>query len=178
MARVLFSALGFCIGLIPDRVKKIYLTSVVNYGVNGMGYTIGSLSKVTGVHIETIRYYQRRGLIGEPTRPPGGIRRYDEAHARRLRFIKHAQALGFSLDEVAELLALEDGQHCREAARLGADKLASVRARITRLRQVELALASLVKQCGSHRGQVRCPLIASLELGSDLPIQGMGEDAS
>lgn len=134
-----------------------------------MAYTIGSLSKVTGVHIETIRYYQRRGLIGEPTRPPGGIRRYDEAHARRLRFIKHAQALGFSLDEVAELLALEDGQHCREAARRGAEKLAAVRARIVRLSQVEQALSGLVQQCESHRGRVRCPLIASLELGTDVP---------
>jgi len=137
-----------------------------------MAHTIGSLSKATGVHVETIRYYQRRGLVGEPSRPQGGIRRYDEAHARRLRFIKHAQALGFSLDEVAELLALNDGQHCREAARLGADKLAAVRSRIDCLRQVEQALAVLVEQCASDQGQVHCPLIASLEQGGDMQAEG------
>ncbi|MGH8226993.1 MAG: MerR family transcriptional regulator, partial [Steroidobacteraceae bacterium] len=82
-------------------------------------YTIGALARQAAVHVETIRYYQRRGLVGEPDRPPGGIRRYTQNHARRLRFIKQAQALGFSLDEVVGLLALEDGKHCREAERLG-----------------------------------------------------------
>jgi len=127
-----------------------------------MIFTIGTLAKATDVHVETIRYYQRRGLIAEPLKPPGGIRRYDEAHARRLRFIKHAQTLGFSLDEVADLLALEDGRHCRDAERIGTRKLAMVRERITRLRRVERALAALVEQCHSNRGKVHCPLIAAL----------------
>lgn len=82
-------------------------------------YTIGSLAQHTGVHLETIRYYQRRGLVDEPERPLGGIRRYTAHHARRLRFIRHAQDLGFSLDEVGDLLKLEDGAHCREARTLG-----------------------------------------------------------
>lgn len=128
-----------------------------------MSYTIGTLAKVTEVHIETIRYYQRRGLIAEPAKPLGGIRRYEESHARRLRFIKHAQTLGFSLDEVTELLALEDGRHCREAEQLGANKLAMVRERIAQLRQVEQALEALVDQCHCNTGQVHCPLIAALE---------------
>lgn len=128
-----------------------------------MTYTIGSLAKAADIHVETIRYYQRRGLIAEPLKPAGGIRRYDEAHARRLRFIKHAQALGFSLDEVADLLALEDGRHCREAARIGANKLEMVRERLAQLRRVEKALAALVAQCRCNTGRVRCPLIASLE---------------
>ncbi len=128
-----------------------------------MTYTIGSLAKATEVHIETIRYYQRRGLVAEPIKPLGGIRRYGEAHARRLRFIKHAQTLGFSLDEVADLLALEDGRHCREAERLGANKLAMVRERIAQLRRVEQALTAMVDQCHCNTGQVHCPLIASLE---------------
>lgn len=128
-----------------------------------MSYTIGSLAKATEVHIETIRYYQRRGLVAEPAKPLGGIRRYDEAHARRLRFIKHAQTLGFSLDEVTDLLALEDGRHCRDAERLGENKLAMVRERITQLRRVEQALAALVDQCHCNTGRVHCPLIASLE---------------
>ncbi len=128
-----------------------------------MTYTIGSLAKAAVVHVETIRYYQRRGLVAEPSRPLGGIRRYDDSHARRLRFVKHAQTLGFSLDEVADLLALEDGRHCREAERLGANKLAMVRERIAKLRRVEKALTTLVEQCHRHRGKVHCPLIVALE---------------
>lgn len=128
-----------------------------------MTLTIGALAKTTDVHVETIRYYQRRGLIAEPLKPLGGIRRYDEAYARRLRFIKHAQALGFSLDEVADLLALEDGRHCREAERIGTRKLAMVRARIVQLHRVEQALAALVQQCHCNRGKVHCPLIVALE---------------
>lgn len=128
-----------------------------------MTFTIGGLSKATHVHVETIRYYQRCGLVAEPPKPAGGIRRYDETHARRLRFIKHAQTMGFSLDEVADLLALEDGRHCREAERIGNNKLAMVRERIVQLRRVERALAALVEQCRCNRGKVRCPLVASLE---------------
>jgi MerR family transcriptional regulator, mercuric resistance operon regulatory protein len=126
-------------------------------------YTIGTLAKQAGVHVETIRYYQRRGLVGEPDRPLGGVRRYTQAHARRLQFIKHAQTLGFSLEEVTDLLALEDGAHCREAEQLGAKKLATVRERMAQLRKVEKALATLVAQCHCNTGKVRCPLIAALE---------------
>lgn len=128
-----------------------------------MSYTIGALAKATEVHVETIRYYQRRGLVPEPAKPLGGIRRYEEIHARRLLFIKHAQTLGFSLDEVADLLALDDGRHCREAEQLGAKKLATVRERIAQLQRVERALAALVDQCHCNQGEVQCPLIASLE---------------
>lgn len=78
-------------------------------------YTIGAVAKQAGVNVETVRYYQRRGLVGEPLRTLGGIRRYSQAHVRRLRFIRQGQALGFSLEEVKDLLALEDGKHCSEA---------------------------------------------------------------
>ena len=125
--------------------------------------TIGRLARQAGVNVETVRYYQRRGLLEEPRRPAGGIRRYSEAHARRLRFIKQAQGLGFSLEEVKDLLALEDGRHCREAERLGSLKLVAVRERLAQLRQVERALASLVEQCRCNTGKVSCPLIAALE---------------
>lgn len=126
-------------------------------------YTIGTLARHAGVNVETIRYYQRRGLVGEPDRPLGGIRRYTQAHARRLRFIREAQTLGFSLEEVADLLALEDGRHCRDAERLGSRKLATVRERMAQLRRVEKVLAALVDQCHCNTGKVRCPLIAALE---------------
>jgi len=125
--------------------------------------TIGRLAMQAGVNVETVRYYQRRGLLEAPRRPPGGIRRYSEAHARRLRFIRRAQGIGFSLEEVKELLALEDGRHCREAERLGLLKLAAVRERLAQLRQVERALARLVEQCHCNTGEVSCPLIAALE---------------
>jgi len=128
-----------------------------------MAFMIGALARAADVHVETIRYYQRRGLLEEPVRPQGGIRRYTEAHARRLRFIKHAQALGFSLDQVADLLALEDGRHCREAERLGSRKLTTVRERIRQLHRIERALAELVAGCHGNRDKARCPLINALE---------------
>lgn len=128
-----------------------------------MTCTIGRLAKATNIHVETIRYYQRRGLVGEPSKPPGSIRRYGEADADRLRFIKQAQTLGFSLNEVSDLLALEDGRHCREAERLGTEKLAVVRERIAQLLSVEKALTTMVGQCRSNTGKVHCPLIGSLK---------------
>lgn len=76
--------------------------------------TIGTLAKMAGMHVETIRYYQRRGLMAVPEKPYGGIRRYNENALARLHFIRSAQWLGFSLDETSELLKLEDGTHCDE----------------------------------------------------------------
>ena len=143
-----------------------YLKTVLDSGVNMLGtYPIGALAKAADIHVETVRYYQRRGLLAAPSRPPGGIRRYGEAHVRRLRFIRQAQALGFSLDEVRDLLALEDGQHCGEAERLASLKLSTVRERMRQLRRVERALAALVAQCRCNTGKLRCPLIAALESG-------------
>lgn len=135
-------------------------------------YTIGTLAKQAGVNVETIRYYQRRGLVPKPDRPLGGIRRYAPTHVRRLRFIKHAQTLGFSLEEVTDLLALEDGTHCREAEQLGSRKLAIVRERMAQLRRVEIALTALVDQCHSNAGKVHCPLIAAME---ETGARGAGE---
>lgn len=125
--------------------------------------TIGTLAKQAEINVETVRYYQKRGLIDEPRRPPGGVRRYTQLHVRRLRFIRQAQTLGFSLDEVIELLSLEDGEHCRQAEQIGARKLSIVRERIAQLRQVENVLAALVDQCHCNAGNVRCPLIDALE---------------
>lgn len=127
--------------------------------------TIGAFAKAAGVNVETIRFYQRKGLLPEPDRPIGGIRRYGAADVDRLRFVKAAQRLGFNLDEVAQLLQLEDGTHCHEAADLAAARLADVRVRLTDLQRMELALSELVKACGTHHGKVSCPLIASLHRG-------------
>jgi len=124
--------------------------------------TIGAFSAAAGVNVETVRYYQRKGLLAEPDKPSGGIRRYGEADVARVKFIKAAQRLGFSLDEIAGLLALDDGAHCREARVLGQRKLEDVRAKMADLRCIESVLAGLVKDCTSACGRVSCPLIAAL----------------
>ena len=82
------------------------------------GATIGALAETAGVNVETIRFYQRKGLMPEPEKPYGSIRRYGAAELARVRFIKSAQRLGFSLEEVGELLKLEDGARCSEARQL------------------------------------------------------------
>lgn len=125
--------------------------------------TIGELARSAGVHVETIRFYQRRGLLAEPDRPPGGIRRYGEVDAARIRFIKSAQALGFSLDEVMTLLTLEDGTRCSEASKIAQQKLSEVRSKLADLRHMEKTLSKLVGECEKGRGQVCCPLISSLQ---------------
>jgi MerR family mercuric resistance operon transcriptional regulator len=124
--------------------------------------TIGAFARQAGVSVETIRFYQRKRLLSEPKRPLGGIRRYGETDVSRLHFIKAAQRLGFRLDEIAQLLTLEDGIHCSEAAEFAARHLADVRARLKDLRRMEAVLSRLVAQCGSERGTMACPLIASL----------------
>ncbi|SFR66427.1 MerR family transcriptional regulator, mercuric resistance operon regulatory protein [Marinobacter daqiaonensis] len=133
--------------------------------VNANSLTIGGLAKATNVHIETIRYYQRRGLLREPQRPPGGVRRYGSADIARLTFVKTAQQLGFSLDDISDLLRLEDGTHCQEASALAEHKLRDVREKIDRLEKIEKVLGEMVKRCHAHQGDISCPLIASLHEG-------------
>lgn len=125
--------------------------------------TIGAFARAAGVNVETIRFYQRKGLLAEPQRPLGGVRKYGANDVDRVRFIKSAQSLGFSLQEVAQLLALEDGTHCREAASMAVLRLADVRAKLDDLSRIESVLTTLLKQCRSTRGSVSCPLIASLQ---------------
>ncbi|WP_022947069.1 Hg(II)-responsive transcriptional regulator [Methylohalobius crimeensis] len=128
--------------------------------------TIGALAQVAGVNVETIRFYQRKGLMPVPARPCGGIRRYSEADAARLGFVKSAQRLGFSLDEVAELLSLEDGEHCDEIRRLAERKLADVRGKLTDLKRMEQTLADLAHACRTRQKNVSCPLTTSLRIGA------------
>lgn len=127
------------------------------------GIKIGVLADAAGVNVETIRFYQRKGLLPEPERPYGSVRRYGAAELARVRFIKSAQRLGFSLEEVAELLKLEDGTRCVEARHLAERKLADVRQRLIDLQRIESVLSALVAKCSAVRGRVNCPLIASLQ---------------
>lgn len=124
---------------------------------------IGAFANAAGVSVETIRFYQRKGLLPEPDRPIGSIRRYGEADVTRVRFVKSAQRLGFSLEEVLDLLRLEDGAHCIEAREKAENKLADVRAKLVDLQRVEGALAVLVGRCGAATGSVLCPLIEALQ---------------
>ncbi|MFN4349969.1 MAG: Hg(II)-responsive transcriptional regulator [Hylemonella sp.] len=126
-------------------------------------FTIGSLADAAGVNVETIRFYQRRGLLSEPERPMGSIRRYADADLARVRFIKAGQRLGFSLDEIAELLKLEDGSHCSAARAQAELKLRDVRIKLADLQRIEHALQGLIERCDSVRGKIRCPLIAALQ---------------
>jgi MerR family mercuric resistance operon transcriptional regulator len=109
--------------------------------------TIGVFAKAAGVNVETIRFYQRKGLLPEPDKPYGSIRRYGEADVTRVRFVKSAQRLGFSLDEIAELLRLEDGTHCEEASSLAEHKLKDVREKMADLARMEAVLSELVCAC-------------------------------
>lgn len=126
-------------------------------------FTIGALADTAGVNVETIRFYQRKGLMSEPERPYGSIRRYTGVDLNRVRFIKASQRLGFSLDEVGELLKLEDGTQCNEVRYHAERKLRDVREKLVDLHRIESALSQLVDRCGSARGSVKCPLISSLQ---------------
>ena len=124
--------------------------------------TIGRLAAAAGVNVETIRFYQRVGLIRIPARPLRGVRRYAEGDAARLRFIRRSQELGFALAEIRQLLALEDGRSCAAARALAARKLGLVETKLADLARMRNALTDLVARCERRRGQVACPIIATL----------------
>ena len=128
--------------------------------------TIGRLAKAAGVNVETIRYYQRRGLVDEPAKPLGGHRRYAPSAAWRVRFIKRAQQLGFTLEEVAGLLRLEDGQNCRETRLLAERKLVLIEARIADLTRMRRILRGLIAECAAGQRPRACPIIATLSANS------------
>jgi len=126
--------------------------------------TIGKLAAAGGVGVETVRYYQRRGLLAEPARDAayGGVRRYGNQEVRRLRFIRAAQAAGFTLDQIAELLDLDardDRARVRELAR---GRIAALDARIAELTAARDSLAKLAHECGKG-GAGPCPIIAAFE---------------
>lgn len=132
---------------------------------SAMTFTIGTLANEAGVHVETIRFYQLKGLMTAPPKPYGSARRYQDADVARIRFIKAAKGIGFNLTEISELLRLDDGTHCREAAEMAIQKLVDVRERLKQRRRMERALSQLVTACHSQRGRVSCPLIQALKPG-------------
>ena len=124
--------------------------------------TIGRLAQAADVNVETIRYYQRRGLLNEPIKPLGGQRRYSSADATRVRFIKRAQQLGFTLEEVKDLLLLEDGQSCKETRLLAEHKLAIIEVRIADLARMRRLLKRMIAECAEGKRPRSCPIITTL----------------
>ena len=123
--------------------------------------TIGRLAKTAAVNIETIRYYERRGIIEQPPTPAQGFRTYPQETLERILFIKRSQELGFTLDEIANLLSLGDA-HCLEVQEMAEGKLASVRDKIADLRRLETVLDNLVTQCRTNPDQSHCPIVEAL----------------
>jgi MerR family mercuric resistance operon transcriptional regulator len=121
--------------------------------------TIGTLAAAAGIGVEAVRFYQRKGLVAEPPRA-GGIRRYDQADVDRIRFIKRAQSAGFTLAEIAELIALDAGRDRVRARELATSRIAAIDARIAELTGAREALARLARECGAGRDGP-CPIIAS-----------------
>lgn len=124
--------------------------------------SVGVLAAEADVGVETIRFYQRRGLVPLPPRPSRGPRKYSREAIGRIRFIKAAQGWGFSLHEVAELLRLHDGTGCDDARSIAEARLEVVARRLRELRRVQAALRRAIAACRTRRGRVSCPLIASL----------------
>lgn len=136
--------------------------------MNSAKITIGKAAAAAGVNVETIRFYQRRGLLAEPPKVLGGFRYYDDATIARVRFVKRAQALGFSLEEVLDLLALEQSVACRETHDAAVRKLQLVEERINDLNLIRLTLKNLVQQCEAGPAAFSCPIIESFTGNTDV----------
>jgi len=126
------------------------------------GLTIGKLAEAAGVNIETVRYYQRVGLLDEPAKPSDGYRRYTRQQAQRLRFIKRAPRLGFTLSEVGSLLNLEAACLCMDTRQLAVQKRALIEQRMAELAAMHEALTGLIRQCDTREGGDACPIIEAL----------------
>ncbi len=123
--------------------------------------TIGKLAEQASVSVETIRYYQRMQLLNEPVKPAQGYRVYPESDIARLRFIKRAQQLGFTLKEIRELMTLGDG-HCHEVQGLAKNKLVLIEARLVDLENMRSALTELVDRCKLNPENAHCAIINTL----------------
>ena len=128
--------------------------------MNSIG--IGTLAKRAGVRIDTVRYYERSGLLAPKTRLASGYRRYGSLELSRLRFIRRAQALGFTLKEVRELLALSKRRDVARVKRAAQEKLLDVEERLADLKRVREGLLSLIATCPGHGPAEDCPILKAL----------------
>lgn len=125
------------------------------------GLTIGRLAREAGVHVETVRYYQRIGLITEPSRPLAGFRCYAPETVARVHFIKRAQRLGFSLKDIADLLELGDGR-CPDVRERAEEKRAQIDVQIRDLQALRGTLDTLIRACRAGKDASRCPIVQTL----------------
>lgn len=131
-----------------------------------MKLTIGKLAKQAEVTVETIRYYQRIGMLDEPGKPGSGFRHYPAHAITRIRFIKRAQQAGFTLKEIAQLLSLDD-DHCADVRKIAEQKCQQIDAQIKDLMALRNVLDALVKRCQSDSSAEHCSLIDALSNNSD-----------
>ena len=129
--------------------------------------TIGKLAKQAHMTVETLRYYEHRGLITPQQRTPAGYRLYQPNALHRLRFIRRAQALGFTLDEIADLLSLSDkpAESAGEVKKIAQSKISDIESRLRDLERMKIALSDLEKRCTGHSiSTAECPILAALNL--------------
>jgi MerR family copper efflux transcriptional regulator len=136
--------------------------------------TIGKLASAAEVGVDTVRFYERAGLLKRPQRTPSGYRLYAEADAARLRFIRRAKTLGFSLDEIAELLRLNDGGGRRGAVRAVAERrLKEIEQKLAELGRMRDTLRGLVHECHGDGALAGCPIIEAVLPASTTPAPGV-----
>jgi len=129
--------------------------------MNSPNLTIGRMAKAAGVNVETVRYYQRIGLIDEPVKPQQGFRKYSKETLEQIQFIKRAQQLGFSLQEIADLLEMGDG-HCSDVRIRAEKKRDKIEKQIQDLQALQDTLNQLIKACHSGKDRQKCPLVETL----------------
>jgi MerR family transcriptional regulator, mercuric resistance operon regulatory protein len=127
-----------------------------------MTRTISKLAKELNINVETVRFYERQGLIKQPFKPAQGYRHYPDETVNRIYFIKRSQELGFTLNEIGHLLSLND-QPCGEVQDIAGHKLSNVQAKMKDLKRLEKVLKVLLSQCQSNKNDSRCPIIDSLQ---------------
>lgn len=150
-------------GFSKGGTRKIHFR-LLNIPVLFMKLTIGKLARLAGVHVETIRYYQRIGLLDQPVKPANGYRNYSIATATRIRFIKRAQQLGFSLKEISDLIRFGDC-HCAKVRELAEINRTRIQSRIQQLNSIHHRLETLIECCEKDAPSEHCKLIHELEKG-------------
>ncbi len=153
-----------CPSLAPRRSPGLALTLYLGIGFRLPVMKIGEVATQAGVNVQTLRYYERSGLLREPTRRGSGYRDYSAEAVRIVRFIKHAQRLGFSLTDIADLLRLSSDQKdpCGDVRVLAHQKLAEIESKIASLRAMRRALKALAQGCEQPRSDSGCPLLRAL----------------
>ena len=141
--------------------------------------TVGNLAKQCGVNLETVRYYEGKGLLPKPHRTPSGYRIYNHDSVRRLRFIKHAQHLGFSIKEIKELLALKSDPRttCANVRQKANDKISEIESKVNSLLAMKETLQRLTRTCAGSGPISECPILDSLDIDLTFPAARSGRKA-